>query len=169
MPRQQSIPGTEPDHPEVADAIDRWLEACERKKAASEAAAEADDVVVIKMLELGVQHYPYTDPESGKRKYRVVDTTPRGKSVGARPQPVEAMEPDEPEVSESTPPVEQVTHRKVSRKAATRELAEIANESKAKASKAKRKSDPMAQATDAIDGAMRPARDWDADDADASA
>lgn len=153
MPRQQSIPGTEPDHPEVADAIERWLEACERKKAASEAAAEADDVVVLKMLELGVQHYPYTDPESGKRKYRVVDTTPRGKSVGARPQPVEAMEPDEPSESESTPPVETATHRKVSRAKAERDIAEARP-------KREKKRDPNA---DAVDGALRPARDWDAE------
>lgn len=102
-PRQQSIPGTEPDHPEVAEAIENWLEACEHAKAAAEKKAEADDRVVVKMLELGVQHYPYTDPESGKRKWRVVDTTPRGKSISARPTPV-TDEADEPELSESETP-----------------------------------------------------------------
>jgi hypothetical protein len=156
MPRQQSIPGTEPDHPEVADAIERWLEACERKKAASEAAAEADDVVVIKMLELGVQHYPYTDPESGSGS--IASSTPRRAASPWEPgrSRLDQMA-DEPSVSESTPPVEQVTHRKVSRAKAERDIA-------AARPKREKKRDPNA---DAVDGALRPARDWDADDADA--
>lgn len=122
MPRQQSIPGTDIDHPIIADLIERWLERVERKKQAAEQAQEADDAIVLKMLELGIAYHPYIDPDTGKRKYRVVDTTPRGKSVAARPTPPEDMEPDEPEVSESTP-TEQVMHRKVSRKAAAKDIA----------------------------------------------
>lgn len=152
MTRQTSIPGTDVDNPEVRDCIERWLEACERAKAASEKKQELDDAIVLTMLRLGVAYHPYTDPESGKRKYRVVDTTPRGKSVGARPQPVEAMEPDEPSESESTP-VQTTTHRKVSRAKAERDIA-------AAKPKREKKRDPNA---DAIDGALRPARDWDAE------
>lgn len=123
MSRQQTIPGCDVDNPIIADLIERWLERVERKKQAAEQAQEADDAIVLKMLELGIAYHPYIDPETGKRKYRVVDTTPRGKSVGARPQPQEDMAPDEPEVSESTP-TEQVTSRKVSRKQAQKAIAE---------------------------------------------
>lgn len=123
MTRQTSIPGTDVDHPEIRDCIERWLEACERAKAASEKKQELDDAIVVTMLRLGVAYHPYVDPDTGKRKYRVVDTTPRGKSVGARPTPPEDMEPDEPEVSEDSKPAEQVTHRKVSRKQAKAEIA----------------------------------------------
>lgn len=161
MPRQQSIPGTDVTNPVIEDLIERWLEAKEKTAAAKEKEAELDDTIVVKMVELGVPYHPYTDPESGKRKYRIVDTTPRGKSIAARPAPAEDMKADEPTESESTP-VEQVTHRKVPRAAAKREIDEVASERKAKAAKAKCKSDLMAQADDAIDGALRPARDWDA-------
>lgn len=164
--RQQSIPGTEPDHPEVADAIERWLDACERAKRAAEEKAEADDLVVIKMLELGVQHYPYTDAETGKRKWRVVDTTPRGKSLSARPAPQEALEADEPSESESTPKEagadDEVTHRRVSRKRAAKEIAEREADVRARDAQ----DDPMTQGAAAVDGALRPARSWDDDEAD---
>lgn len=124
-PRQQSIPGTEPDHPEIAAAIERWLELQEAAKRAREKAGEADDAIVVKMQELGCAYYPYTDPETGKRKYRVVDTTPRGKSISARPQPQESTEPDEPEVSEDSPVDDtRVEHRKVSRSKAQKAIAE---------------------------------------------
>lgn len=125
MTRQTTIPGTDVDNPEIRDCIERWLEACERAKAAAERRQEADDAIVVTMLRLGVAYHPYVDPDTGKRKYRVVDTTPRGKSVGARPQPQEDMEPDEPEVSEDSPPKPgRVESRKVSRKAAAKAIAE---------------------------------------------
>jgi len=134
--RQQNIPGTEPSNARVADAIERWLERLERKKQAAELEAEADDAVVIAMVEERVPYYPYTDPETGKRKYRVVDTTPRGKSISARPQAPADVETDEPEVSpdaEQSTPVERVEHRKVSRSKAKKD---IAAEEKARADRA---------------------------------
>lgn len=153
--RQQNIPGTEPSNPRVADAIERWLERLERKKQAAELEAEADDAVVIAMVEEGVAYYPYTDPDTGKRKYRVVDTTPRGKSISARPaDPV--VVPDEPEVSESVEPPkpEQVTHRKVSRKAAAKDIAAEAS------ARSKRTNGEAADV-----GEFRPARSYDDDEA----
>lgn len=149
MPRQQSIPGTDIDNPVIADLIERWLEACERAKQAAEKKGEADDAIVIKMQELGIAYHPYIDPETGKRKYRVVDTTPRGKSVAARPQP---QETDDPAESEPTP-VQTTTHRKVSRAKAERDIA-------AARTPPAPVRDPNA---DAVDGALRPARDWDAE------
>lgn len=103
MTRQQSIPGTDVDHPEIRDAIERWLEACERAKAAAEKKAELDDAIVLKMIEMKVSYHPYIDPDSGKRKYRVVDTTPRGKSIAARPAQPDDLEADEPMESEDSP------------------------------------------------------------------
>lgn len=124
MTRQTTIPGTDVDNPEIRDCIERWLEACERAKRAAEKKQELDDAIVVTMLRLGIAYHPYIDPDTGKRKYRVVDTTPKGKSVSARPTPPEDMEPDEPEVSESVEPKpEQVTHRKVSRAKAKRDIA----------------------------------------------
>jgi hypothetical protein len=154
MSRQTSIPGTDVDNPEVRDAIERWLEACERAKKAAERRQEADDAIVVTMLRLGISYHPYINPETGKRKYRVVDTTPKGKSVSARPTAPEDMEPDEPEVSESVA-VERVEHRKVSRSKAQKAIAEE------KAARTKRAN---GQAQDV--GEFRPARsDWDDDEA----
>lgn len=124
MPRQISIPGTDIENPIIADMIERWLEACEKAKRAKEVEGDLDDAIVVKMLELGIPYHPYIDPETGKRKYRIVDTTPRGKSIAARPAPKEDMVADEPEVSESTPKEERTESRKVSRKAAKKAIAE---------------------------------------------
>jgi hypothetical protein len=150
MTRQTSIPGTDVDNPEIRDCIERWLEACERAKRASEKKQELDDAIVLTMLRLGVAYHPYVDPETGKRKYRVVDTTPRGKSISARPAAVEDLVPDEPEVSESTPPTEKVTVRKVSRSKAKRDIAEAQAATSARVN---------GQAADV--GEFRKARDWD--------
>lgn len=156
MPRQTSIPGTDVDNPVIADLIERWLEAVERAKAAREKAGEADDAIVIKMQELSISYHPYIDPETGKRKYRVVDTTPRGKSVAARPVPSEDMEPDEPELSESEPtPVERTEHRKVPRAKAQREIAE--RDASVRAA-------DNGQAADV--GEFRAAKNWDEDEAE---
>jgi hypothetical protein len=183
MPRQISIPGTDIDNPVIADLIERWLEACERAKAASEKKQELDDAIVVTMLRLGVAYHPFTDPDTGKRKYRVVDTTPRGKSIAARPQAAEDMKADEPSESESTPAqgavqrlrdalpdgatmtvsvggrsaklsANKVESRKVSRKAAAKEIAER---------DAKVKAEDAGQSPDV--GEFRQARDWDEADA----
>lgn len=151
MPRQQSIPGTDIENPIIADMIERWLEACEKAKRAKEKEGDLDDAIVVKMLELGIPYHPYIDPETGKRKYRIVDTTPRGKSIAARPAPKEDMAADEPEVSESTP-VEKVEHRKVSRSKAKRDIAEANAATEARVN---------GQAADV--GEFRQARDWDAE------
>lgn len=163
-PRQQSFPGIEPEHPEVDYRIERWLE---HKAAAEEAqatATAADEAVAQAMLEHGVPYRAYTDPKSGKRKYRYVDRSPRLKSVAARP---EAGRSDEASVSESVPmapvvsdasdrraPVDEVTHRRVPRARVEAELAAIAEETR----RADDRDVSLEQGNAAIDGALRPAR-----------
>jgi hypothetical protein len=133
-PRQQSIPGTDVDDPEIAAAIEDWQDNEERKRSAVERATASNDGVTTLMIAKGVDYFPYVDRVSGKRKYRIVDRTARGRSVVNRAELPANAEADEPTLSENEPvasaPREEVTHRRVPRQEVEAELAAIAEETR---------------------------------------
>lgn len=164
-PRQQSIPGTEPDNPDITAAIEDWLEAVDAKKSATETAQVKDDAIVQLMLDAKLAYYPYTDPSTGKRKYRIVDTSPRGKSVANRadtPEEVDEAELSESEEAEPTKDKEAkaVEHKKRNRASVESELAERDAHVKAR----DEADDPFASARSAMEGSLRPARVEDHDE-----
>lgn len=87
-PREQlSIDGTEPPRNKpVEAAIDRWLDARREQKLGAETTKIRHAKLVELMTEAGVDKYPYTDPETGKRK--LVDITPERKAK-TKPAPSE--------------------------------------------------------------------------------
>lgn len=89
MTKQTSIPGTEPpdENPDVRDAITRELDLSDELRALRTRFKAAQDATTAKMVELGLDRHPYIDARTGKRRFRLADTTARAKTIAAAGSP----------------------------------------------------------------------------------
>lgn len=124
---QMQIPGTEqpeePVIPEVAEAIDRWLEAKDEQQRASEVTKIRHQTLLSELAEHGLERYPFIDERTGRKRYVVADKTPRAKTVNAPERRGRDLERDRDEPAERAEPDERVTHRRVPRASVEAEIA----------------------------------------------
>jgi hypothetical protein len=67
---QLTIAGTDPDrNPHIDEALMAWLNAGQEKRAAGKREKNHHASLVLRVTEAGLKKYPYTDPDSGKRRY----------------------------------------------------------------------------------------------------
>ena len=112
-----------PDNPEIKERLHAWLDAKDSQRTAAESTRLRHDVLIAKMVELGIDRYPYVDAITGKRKHVVADRTPKAKVVNApSPKKRRDVEPDDAtppangsRKSKDVAPSEQVESRRVPR------------------------------------------------------
>lgn len=81
---QTEIPGTEPNHPEINEALLAWLDEKDERAAAGERVKTKHAILLARMAEAGVTQYPYTDRSTGKRMAILAATSTTAKVVTAR-------------------------------------------------------------------------------------
>lgn len=76
-------PAPEVHIPEIADAINAELAAIEEAREASQRKKAALDTTTRLLLEHKLERQSYVDPRTGKKRWRIADTTARAKSIAA--------------------------------------------------------------------------------------
>lgn len=92
MPTEQPylpVAGVQPpdENPDVRDAITRELDLADELRALRTRFKAAQDATTAKMVELGLERHPYIDGRTGKRRFRLADTTPKAKTIAAAGSP----------------------------------------------------------------------------------
>lgn len=117
--QQPYFPGTEPPDepnvPEIADAVDRWLAAKKKQAGAAEATKIRHETMLTLLAEHGLERYPFVD-ETGRKRYVVADKTPRAKTITAPTKKQRGYDDGEP------PEDREVEVRRVSRASVEAEI-----------------------------------------------
>lgn len=149
---QTFIPGTEPPHdPDIESAIVAWWSAKAAQKRAAAETKHAHAAVILHIQHAGLEAYPWTNPDTGRKRNIVITREPKAKETQAprsskRGGGAEVGDAIERRERKKRREEEKVEVRRVSRKsveaeldpfASTRAALEKANHDKPKAKKRK--------------------------------
>lgn len=85
MSEQTYLPGTEPPHHnvDIERALATWYEAKIAQKRASADTKLAHATVVLQIQHAGLEAYPWTNPDTGKKRNIVITREPKAKEANA--------------------------------------------------------------------------------------
>ncbi len=76
-------PADDPDVPEIRDGIYEWLSLKDEQAQLADRIKAKGDALMVQLKEHKLEHHPYVDPKTGKKKWWVADTTPKPKTITA--------------------------------------------------------------------------------------